>query len=148
MKRTPKIPDIPSIDLPDFKLDVQHFLTKEYPDIGQAVVELPVVGEALNARLQLFIEDKGIAEQKLGQAKGRAYFALKNGDLVRKGLAEKATDAAIAHAVNLDDDVIKWGEQVAVLTGWVERFKNLHKAVQFKLELVRSNEATRRKLAE
>ena len=102
----------------------------------------------LNDQLQINVEEKARLTYRLKQAEGKAFLALKGGDLIRLGLAEKATEAAVNAAVAQDEDVLRLSEKLAVRTGYVDRLRNLQKSFQGKLELVRSNEATRRKLVE
>lgn len=143
--KPPPLPQLEPIELDGYKLDLQFWLTKEYREIGEAAVELPSIIEWLNFELQGFIEVKIRKKAELARAEAKAYFSIKNGDFQRKGYGDKPTEAAVNHAVQLDEEVTKLNEDVAVVSGWVERFINLQKTLQFKLELVRSNEATRRK---
>ena len=58
------------------------------------------------------------------------------------------TEANLEKAVHLEDSVVKVHESYAVLYGWVRRLQNLQMSLQSKLELIRSTEATRRRLVE
>jgi polyhydroxyalkanoate synthesis regulator phasin len=144
--RKHEIPPLPTINLGGWVLDVTYWLNKEYTDIGQATVELPQLIEHINYHVQLQVEDKLKAEGELSRAEAKAYFALKQGEFIRKGHGDKPTEQALKYAISLDEEVIKLANEVAELTGWTERLRNLARTLQSKLELVRSNEATRRKL--
>lgn len=144
--KKPTLPKLEAIELDGYRLDLQYFFTKEYVDIGEASIELPAVIEWLNCQLQAQIESKHRKKAELERAEAEAYFALKNGDFSRKGYGDKVTEVALDHAVKLDENVTRANEELAILTGWVDRLYNLQRSLQFKLELVRSNEATRRTL--
>jgi len=140
------IPHTPVIKIGSVTVDVEYWLTLEYRDIGDASVDLPSVIEWFNYQHQVHLEEKMQTEGELARAKAEAYFALKDGEFVRRGYGQKPTEASLDHAVELDDKVMRLRDRVATLTGWVDRFRNIQKSLQFKLELVRSNEATRRKI--
>jgi hypothetical protein len=77
-----------------------------------------------------------------------AYFALKNGEFQSRGYGDKPTADALKAAVALDDDVIKEAEDLAVWSALEDRLERIMKSLSAKLDLVRSSEATRRKLVE
>lgn len=141
------LPTIPAIELDGYTLDVGSFLAKEYLEIGEASIELPTVIEWLNLQLQSMIESKHKLKADLGRVEATAFFALKQGKFQQLGYGDKPTETAVAHAVNLDPDVARISDDLAVVTGWVERLTNLQRSLQHKLELVRSVEATRRTVA-
>ena len=60
--------------------------------------------------------------------------------------ANKATEEALKRAVNLNDEVVQLNEDYAVYAALAERLSNVQRSLQFKLELVRSTEATKRTL--
>jgi hypothetical protein len=146
MKPLPKLPAIPPLDLGTFQVDVNHYLTKEYPDIGQAALELPALIEALNWQNQVNREQLYRREAELGRVQAEVYFELKGGGFQTAGYGEKPTEEALKMAIKLDPKVIELQEEIAVMSGWDARFRNLMQTFQFKLDLVRSTEATRRKL--
>lgn len=145
MKPLPKLPLLEAIELDGYTLDLQYFLGKEYVEISEAVVELPTVIEWLNCQLQAYIEAKYRKNAELDRCEAKAYFRLKDGGFQRDGHGEKATEQALKYAVQLDDDVTRLRDELAMLCGWTERLGNLMKSFQFRLELVRSSESTRRK---
>lgn len=148
MKRPPPLPKLPAIELDGFSIDIDYYLTKEYVDIGLAAVELPALIETLNWQNQANTEQLLRTKSELGRAEATSYFHLKNGGFQREGYGDKPTDKGVEYAVKLDPTVIELEEKVAILTAWTERLKNFMKSLQSKLELVRSTEATRRKLPE
>lgn len=148
MKSTPVLPELPAIELEGFTLEISHYLMKEYIDIGEAATELPALIENLNYQAQCNTESLMRKEAELGRVMAEIYFSLKNGGFQRAGYGEKTTEDALKMAIKLDPKVQELQEDVAIRTGWSDRLKNLMKTFQFKLELVRSTEATRRKLPE
>lgn len=145
-KRLPELPKTPPLDLDGFQLDVDYYTKKEYADISEAAIELPAIVEWLNWQTQIAIETKLTLKAKIERSEAIAYFSLKNGDFQRKGYGDRATEDALKHAVCLDDDVTQLNEDYAVYAALVDRLTNVQRSLQFKLELVRSTEATNRKL--
>lgn len=143
-----EIPAFERIKLTDFDFDLDYYLQHRYDEIGEASHELPIVLEYVSQKLQDLIEAKFIKKHRIKEAEGAAYFALKKGDFIRKGYGEKATDAAVEHAVALDENVIKAYQEFAVLSGWAMRLQNIQANLETKLNLLRTFEATRRKLIE
>lgn len=146
MRNPPALPRIKPIVLDGYSLDVDHFIRQEYLDISKAAIELPVIAEWLNQQAQVYIESKLATKAAIGRAEAEAFFALKNGEFQRKGYGDKSTDKSLAMAVCLDETVIKLNEEYAIYAALVERLTNVQRSIQFKLELVRSSEATRRNL--
>jgi hypothetical protein len=144
--KAPPLPKLPPLSLDDFTLDLNYYFTKEYTEIGEASIELPAIIEWLNYQHQGQIELKCRKKAELARAESDAYFDLKNGGFQRLGLGDKATDSALTHAICKDERVTQITEELAVTTGYVERLYNLQRSLQFKLELVRSTETTRRSL--
>lgn len=141
-----ELPDLGVLDLGEgveYKLDLNYWLGREYDDIGSASTELPSVIEWVNARLQAFTEAKIVKKHEIKEAEARAYFQLRRDG----GMPDdaKKTEAAIAHAVAIDDEVMEAYRAFAVLSAWAQRLTNLLFSLQAKLDLVRSTEATRRK---
>ena len=148
MKRAHLLPDLPPLELDGFSLDIQYYLTKEYIEIGLAAIELPALIETLNWQGQGNSETLMRKKAELGRAEAEAYFYMKGGGYQKSGYGDKSTDKGIEYAVRLDTKVIRLEDEVAILTAYVDRLKNLMRSLQSKLELVRSTEATRRKLPE
>ena len=145
-KRRPELPQIPPIVLDGYTLDVNYYMTKEYLDIGEASIEIPAIVEWLNWQYQIALESKIMAKVRLERTEAQAYFDLKGGEFQRKGYGDKATEEALKRAVNLNDEVVQLNEDYAVYAALAERLSNVQRSLQFKLELVRSTEATKRTL--
>lgn len=148
MKKPPRLPTIPPVTLDGYELDVQYYVQQEYLDISQAAVELPTIIEYLNWQTQIHIEAKMSKKAELERVEARVWFELKNGEFQRLGYGDKPTEKAMDHAVALNEDVIALKDEIGIFSGWVERLSNIQRSLQFKLELVRSSEATRRKIVE
>jgi len=144
----PKLPSVGKLRLgeDDDVIDLDYYLSQDYEDIVAASQELPALIEWINARLQENIELKIITKQKIRNVEAKVFFNLKNGDFIEKGYGPKMTDKALERAIALDPKVERVWEDFAVLSGWVSRLQNLLSSFQAKLDLVRSSEATRRKL--
>jgi hypothetical protein len=141
----PVLPPLGVLDLGDgveYKLDLDHWLSREYDDIGHASSELPAVIEWVNAQLQSVAESKIVRKHEIKEAEARAYFRLRRDELPD---GAKKTETSIAHAVALDEEVTEIYREFAVLSAWSQRLINLLFSLQAKLDLVRSTEATRRK---
>jgi len=139
------LPPLGTLDLGEgveYKLDLDHWLSREYGDIGHAASELPAVIEWVNSQLQTITEAKIAKKHEIKEAEARAYFALRRGELPDEG---KKTDTSITHAIALDEEVMEVHRSFAVLSAWSQRLSNLLFSLQAKLDLVRSTEATRRK---
>lgn len=142
----PKLPSIGKVRLGDDTIDLDYYLAQEYDDIVSASQELPALIEWINARLQENIELKIITKQKIRNVEAKVFFSLKNGDFIEKGYGPKMTEKALERAIALDPKVTQVWDDFAVLSGWVSRLQNLLSSFQAKLDLVRSSEATRRKI--
>lgn len=141
-----ELPALGQIDLGEgveYKLNLDHWLAREYDDIGHAAAELPAIIEWVNAQLQTVTEAKIIKKHEIKEAEARAFFALRRGEFPDDG--GKKTDAAITHAIALDEEVMEVHRSFAILSAWSQRLSNLLFSLQAKLDLVRSTEATRRK---
>lgn len=142
----PPLPPIPPIDLDGFELDMQYYIQKEYLDIAQAAVELPSIIEAISAYHQVVTENKIRTKARLEQRESRALFELKGGEFQSKGYGDKITEASLKAAVVLDDEVMQLTEEFAVWSALEDRLERSGKALLGKLDIVRSSEATRRKV--
>jgi len=142
----PKLPRIPPLNLDGFDLDVGYYVQKEYLDIAEAAVELPSIVEWLNWQHQVALEMKLRKKFELERVEAQVYFELKGGDFQKRGYGDKATGDAINAAVALDERVGELNEDIAVWYALEDRLDGISRSLTAKLDLVRSSEATRRKL--
>jgi hypothetical protein len=151
MKRKPQVPEgmlsLDELELGGQRVDLNYYFTQEYTDIGQAAAELPNLIEWINAQLQVMYEDKLTCEQELKKAEARSYMDLRYGGTYL-ALYGKPTEKGIEHAVNLDEEVQRIWKNLNGLTAWCRRLQNLQTSLQTKLDLIRSSEATRRRLVD
>ena len=143
----PDLPKLDVIELDGYKLDVQHFLCHEYQDIREAAEELPAIIEWVNAQLQSITEQMLQKKQHIKEVEAAAFFDLSNGKFAEE-YESKMTAAALERAVVLVPEVKKVHKDYSILYGWVKRLTNLQYSLQAKLDLTRSSEATRRRLAD
>jgi hypothetical protein len=147
-----KLPTLGKIDLDlngsQFSLDLDQYFGHEYGDIGEASTELPAILEWVNSQLHVLTERKIIVKQEIKEAEARAFFDLKEGLFESQGLAGKTTDASVSMAVCLQPSVKDSYREYATLCGWSQRLQNLMNELQLKIDLIRSTEATRRKLTD
>jgi len=146
MKEVPKLPKLPGLNLLDQTIDLNYFLNREYSDIAEAAIQLPTLIEVLNYNSQLNKETLLRREAELARLRAETYFYLKSGGFQRAGYGDKASEEALKMAIQLDPKIQELLEDIAIYTAWDERYRNMMRTFQFKLELVRSTEATRRRL--
>lgn len=132
------------ITLGGYTLRPGYFLARDYEDISQAAAELPPVIDWVSHQLQSITEQLHRAEDGVKRSEAAAWFELLRGGFEDRGYSGKKTTHAVLMAVRLDPDVNRAQEDYAILSGWHVRLTNLMRALQAKLELVRSSEATKR----
>lgn len=147
MPRKPShsVPKLKRITIGDDSLDLDYFFTHDFVDIDEPCQKIPAIIEWVNYHLQFFKQESVNLKQKTKEAEARAYFRLKNGGFEERGYG-KMTEAALDKAVSLEDDVIQAHEDYAETYGWARRLENLTVSLQLRLDMLRSQEATRRKL--
>ena len=143
---TPPIPKANAIELDGFKLEVNYFLSKDYEDIATASVELPAIIEWVNGKLQSLTEQRIHKEDEVKELEAEAWFYLQTGGWEDHNYAGRKNAHALLMGCRLDPKVKKSKHELAILTAWTQRLYNVMTSLQAKLELVRSAEATRRKI--
>jgi len=143
---TPPIPEVPAIELDGFRLDVSFFLRKDYEDIATASIELPAIIEWVNCKLQALTEQRMRKEDSVKELEAEAWFYLQNGGWEDNNYAGRKNAHALLMGCRLDPKVKKARNELATLSGWTQRLYNVMTSLQAKLELVRSAEATRRRI--
>lgn len=146
--KPPTLPNVPKLELDGFALDVTYYVQKEYVDIAEAAIELPSIIEWLNYQSQLNNEAKMLTKAKLERVEAKVFFDLKDGEYQRLGYGDKPSIDALNRAVALNEEVIALKDDLAVYDALVDRLRNLQRSLMAKLDLVRSSEATRRRLVE
>lgn len=136
------LPDLGTIELQGYVLNLNAYLKKDYDDISTASQELPAIAEWINMMLQYYMEERLIAKQKIKEEESTAYFRI----MKDQDFEWKKTDAMVTRAVDTEESVMKAHRRHARLAGWVVRLQNLQLSFQSKLDLVRSTESTRRRI--
>lgn len=126
------------------ELDPDYYFKQRYDDIIKAASELPVVIEYINESLQRASINAMQAKWDIESLEGETYSKLRQEWPTR--FAEKMTEDAVKHAVNMDEDLKKARNNYAVLKSYVGRLANMQENLRAKLDVLRSAEATRRKL--
>lgn len=140
-------PRLDPITVAGYTLDVHALLERDYDDISQAGVELPIMIEYLNVSLQILDTQRDQAKAELKALEARKFFEFKSGALQGLyGPSVKTTDSAVDRAIDLDADVLQARKDLASYDGWVQRLKTTIMNFQAKLEVTRTAEATRRKI--
>lgn len=145
MAKHRNIPIIKPIVLDGYTFDLQEVLSKDYDDISVACVVLPQYAEWVNEQLHTMQESRAATENELRVAKAEAYFKFRARGLEHYGIT-KITEAAVDHAIELEERVQSLGSKLATLDGWCRRLSRIADTLIRQMDLVRSSEATRRKI--
>lgn len=116
-------------------------------DLDEAEEEIPVALEWINSAIQDYTEQKLVSKSVLKSLEGKTYLNLKVEGLKSFGI-EKTTETALEHVINNDDEILAAYESLAILTGWVGRLYGLQENLRLKIDMLRTIDATRRKLIE
>lgn len=143
------IPALSTITIGKEKLDISKLLSCEYEDIAHASEELPSALAWLCWQKAHAQSRKSITERELERKEAEVFFELKAaGGWEAAGLGGKATDASMRFALRMDDRVEPYFQRLVEHEKWVVILSGLIEALKAKLELVRTTEATRRRLVE
>ena len=149
MSETPPIPKLQTLTLEATDFDLDHFLSRAYDDVSLACTTLPPIMEWLGEQLHLMREDYYRVDQQLDEARAEAFLRLSSAaGWEDAGYSGKMTVDAIKYAVVLDPDVKRLTATHGRLSAWCERLRGTQRNFTAKLELIRSSEATRRKVYE
>lgn len=142
------VPKLASITVGGQSLDLETLLNSEYEDVREASEQLPAAIHWLGWHRGYATQRLVITEQEWNEAEAKVYFDLRNGGFIEKGFGEKMTEEALKKAVVLDETVHAAAAAYASAKRWVEVFNTTIEALMAKLDLVRTSEATRRRLIE
>jgi hypothetical protein len=144
--QSPLIPQLDPITLDNFSLDVNHFLRKDYEDIALASIELPPIVEWINCKLMSLTEQKLKKEDEVKELEAKAWFYLNDGGWEDRDYKGRKNAYALLAASRLDSGVKQSKAELATLVAWCQRLYNVMTSFQAKLDLVRTAEATRRRI--
>ena len=143
-----ELPPLGKLELEGASIDLDYFLKTEYVDAAAACAEFPALLEWINSQMQFYVENKIIAKQEIAQAEAACFVDMRNGGFERAGYAGKPTADAVDRVIQLDGGVIKAHTNYARYAGWVSKLSGLMNNIQIKLDLLRTSEATRRRMIE
>lgn len=142
------VPKLKNIKIGTDALDLDYLLNSEFEDVREAAEQLPAAIGWLGFHRGYAYERLIIAEQEWNETEARVYFELRNGGFAEKGYGDKMTEEALKKAVLLDESVSQAAAEYASAKRWLEVFNSTIEALVAKLDLVRTSEATRRRLIE
>jgi hypothetical protein len=142
------VPKLANIKVGQDTLDLDYLLNTDFEDVREASEQLPAAIAWLGYNRGYAYERLTIAEQEWNEAEARVYFELRGGGFVEKGYGEKMTEEALKKAVVLDESVGQAALAYASAKRWLEVYNSTIEALMAKLDLVRTSEATRRRLIE
>lgn len=142
--KTPELPELAKIVNAIIELDPDYYFRKRYDDIQQAASELPLVIEYINESLQRASIDTAEKKRDLQSLEAETYTRLRQE--WPNLYAEKMTEKALEMAVLQDGDLSKASKSYSVLKSYVTRLANMQDNLRAKLDMLRSVEATRRRL--
>jgi hypothetical protein len=125
-------------------VDLEWLLNAPYEDIGEAAAKIPPAIGYLGFHRSLAMERLIVSEQNWKKVEAKMYFDLKNGQFTARGLGDKASEEALKRAIMTCPEVDAACADYAKRKQTVEWLSSSIDALQAKLELVRSSEATRR----
>lgn len=144
--KRPKLPSIAPIVNDVIDLDPDYYFRKRYDDILEAASELPVVIEYINESLQRAAISATDAKRDLESMEAETYTRFRQE--WNTLYAEKMTEKALEMAVLQDKELAEVSRNYSVLKSYVTRLANMQENLRSKLDMLRSVEATRRKLIE
>jgi hypothetical protein len=142
-----RVPHLGTLDFGGHdKINLDALLTRDFSDIAEACERLPGIMEWINIHLQHYLEKKIILGREAKEVEARAWLDFKQGRLAEDYPNMSVTDKAIDKAALIVPEVMKAHRDLAKYAAWVDRLQNLQLSLQMKYDLVRSSEATRRRV--
>jgi hypothetical protein len=142
--KAPELPELAVIDNNLISLDVNYYFKKRYEDIVEASSELPVIIEYINESLQRASIASSDEKRYVETLEAEAYTRIR-GDWTAHS-SEKMTEKALEMAIAKDEDLTKAAANYSILRSYVSRLSNMQENLRSKLDMLRSVEATKRKM--
>ena len=142
------LPKLRSLTLANETCHMEHYLTRDYDDVGEAAEELPAVMGWLNYHFAEASEAADRAKRQYREEEARVYFELRNGGFETGGYGDKQTESALSKATILEPTVQKKAVAWEAASKVCEQIRGQVLALQVKLDLIRTSEATRRRIHE
>ena len=142
------VPKLRDIKIGNEVLRLEELLNADYDNVAEAALQIPAAIAWLSWKRG--VQYKRVEEYKRRhkEAQAETYFALKNGQFEALGYGSKPTEAALSQAILLDDSVKAAAELLEEAHRLFQIYAGQLDALQGKLEMVRTSEATRRRLIE
>jgi hypothetical protein len=142
----PKLPKLAEIVNDIIELDPDYYFSKRYEDVVEAASELPLVIEYINESLQRAAIAAADAKQKLSELEAEIFLDIRQ--RWNELYAEKLTEKSLDMAVLKNKDLSEASRNYSVLKSYVTRLSNMQENLRSKLDMLRTVEATKRKLIE
>lgn len=120
----------------------------EYDNVAEASETIPGLIAWFSYHLGDVITAIERAKRLYEEAEAEAYFELRGGKFETDGYAGKPTEEALKKAVMLIPTVRGAAEQYENILGQKDAIKGILQGLQAKLDLVRTTEATKRRIQE
>ncbi len=144
--KQPPVPRLSKFVIDGETIDLDYLLTTEFEEVAEAAEKLPGAIAWLNWKRADASEQVDISERQFKEEEARQYFELRNGAFEERNYGGKMTDKAVALAVRLEQSVINKAREWEIWRAHLLRITGQIEALQAKLDLVRTSEATRRRL--
>lgn len=142
------VPFVKSFKVGNDELKLDDLLKRDYDDIREAAQVLPAAMAWLGQQKAYYSEQLYLAETAVKAKKGELTLRYKEHGLEQDGYNVKATDSTVEAAVNIHPEVEAAHKNVAKYQRIVSGLFSAIFALERKIELVRSGEATQRRAVE
>jgi hypothetical protein len=142
------LPPLRSLTMDKEVCHIEYYLTRDYDDVGEAAEELPAVMSWLNYHFAECIELADRAKRLYKEEAARVYFELRNGGFETAGYGDKQSENALEKATIMEPTVQRKAVEWEAASKLCERIRGQVMALQVKLDLLRTSEATRRRIHE
>jgi hypothetical protein len=145
----PRPPKLRQLKFGRDSLDLNYYLTSDYQNIEDVANELPAVIEWVNEVTEGHVTRMLSLKNEVEETEAAVYFKLVGVDADNfkdRYATAKMTADALKHAIALDPEVRNVQVEYATERGLVERLRQLQVNLIARLDLLRSSEATRRKV--
>lgn len=142
------VPPLKKFKVGTEELDIDALLKRDYDDVREASQVLPAAMSYLGWQRAYYREQQYLADAAVKEVKSRLTLGYKMNGMDGDGyVGVKPTEGAIEAAVLVHPDMIAAHQRAAKLLRIVDNLYAQIDAFKFKIELVRSGEATTRQAA-
>lgn len=136
--------DLGSITFGRTDLNIQKYLNRDYDNIYQASVDLPVILQFLTDTLQDYKIKLLNKKNKIRRLEAQLYLRIKKYGMEEMGFSGKITEETVLRAIALDPEIQEEQDSLAVIIGTTTWIQNTIQVFSYKIEMIRSKEATNR----